>query len=233
MPGVIRPVSGAGLRLLISTTSGRVDVVAEARADVVVEGGTMTGEGRDGAIEIRAARPSQSIVVRCPTGTDVFVGTVSGRVALGGRFGAVGVTSASGRIHAESVAEADLRTASAKVDLDECSGRCRVSTKSGAVRVGLTDQVDIATVSGRVKIELVAGAADVRTVSGTVTLSSGAGGPINVQTLSGPITIRLPEGVRPTVRASNRRAVRCRCDEGDDVTIDVAALSGRVEILPR
>ena len=98
--------------------------------------------------------------------------------------------------------------------------------------VGAAKAADIATVSGKVRIGRVTGAVDVRTVSGSVVLFSQGEGRIGASTLSGSITIHLPPGVRPDVRASNVRSVRCQCEEGDDVTIDVASLSGKVEIIP-
>ena len=98
--------------------------------------------------------------------------------------------------------------------------------------MGAVNAADIATVSGTIRIGLVADTVDVRTVSGKVELFSGGGGPIGARTLSGSVTIHLPPGVRPDVRASDARWVHCRCEEGDDVTVDVASMSGRVEIIP-
>ncbi len=209
-----------------------MDVTAEDRTGVVVDSGTHFAGTDDRVVEIRPDRPSRSIAVRCPTGTDVMVGTTSGAIELRGRLGSVSVTSASGRIGVAAAAEADLRTGSGKIEIDECAGHCRASTKNGAILVGATNAADIATVSGTVRIGLVAGTVDVRTVSGKVVLFSNGGGPIGARTLSGSVTIHLPPGVRPDVRASDARWVHCRCDEGDDVTIDVASMSGKVEIVP-
>lgn len=226
------PPSDAQVGLRISNGSGRVDVIAEDRPGVVVERGTQAAGTDDRVLEIQPDRASQPVVVRCPIGTDVMVGTTSGAVELEGRLGSVSVTSASGKIRVAAAADADLRTKSGKVEIDECSGHCRVSTKNGAVQVGAANEADIATVSGAVRIGPVAGTVDVRTVSGKVVLFSSGGGPIGARTLSGSVTIHLPPGVHPDVRASDARWVHCRCDEGDDVTIDVASMSGKVEIIP-
>lgn len=207
-------------------------MVAEDRADVVVDrGGHVAGSDARG-VEVLPSRPSQAIAVRCPIGTDVVVGTTSGAVELRGQLGSVSATSASGKIRVAAATEADLRTKSGKVELDECAGHCRVSTKNGAVSVGAAHTADVATVSGAVRIGRASGAVDVRTVSGKVELFSTGGGPIGARTLSGSITIQLPRGVRPDVRASDARWVHCACDGGDDVSIEVASLSGRVEITP-
>jgi DUF4097 and DUF4098 domain-containing protein YvlB len=219
-------------RLLISNTSGRVDVVAEERVDVVVERGVHVAATDDGVLEIRPDRGSQAIAVRCPTGTDVMVGTTSGAVELRGQLGAVSVTSSSGRVRVAVAHDADLRTHSGKVEIDECVGHCRASTKSAAVTVGAVHSAEIATISGAIRIGHVTGTVDVRTVSGKVMLFSNGSGPIGASTLSGSITIHLPPDVRPDVRAADARWVHCSCEGGNDVTIDVASLSGKVEISP-
>jgi DUF4097 and DUF4098 domain-containing protein YvlB len=212
--------------------SGRIEVVAEDRDGVFVERGGRVAATDDQVVEIRPSKPSAAVTVRCPTGTDVRVGTTSGAVQLTGRLGSVAVTSVSGRIHVDAAAEADLRTTSGKIDIAECAGHCRASTKNGAVGVGVAGSAEVATISGSVRIGRVSGAVDVRTVSGKVVLAADGAGSIGARTLSGSISIRLPAGVRPDVRASDARWVQCRCAEGEDVTIDVASLSGKVEISP-
>ena len=149
-----------------------------------------------------------------------------------GRFGTVGVTSQSGSIRVAAVAEADLRTVSGVVELDECDGRCRVSTTSGRITVGATRDAEISTTSGSVGVDAVAGTVQVRSVSGTVSVASSAGGPVNASTVSGSITIRLPPGVRPTVRSSGRGTVRSSFEPGDDVIVDIATVSGTVRLVP-
>jgi DUF4097 and DUF4098 domain-containing protein YvlB len=204
----------------------------EAVADVVVTGGTQVVDHDDRAVVVEPDHPSQAVRVRCPPGSDVMVGTTSGAVDLRGSLGSVSVSSASGRIRVAAAAEVDLRTGSGKIEVDDCSGRCRASTKSGAVVVSSANGAEISTVSGTVRLGLVGGTIDVRTVSGSVTLSSTGAGPISARTLSGSVSISLPAGVRPEVLASDARWVDCRCEPGEDVTIDVASLSGSVKITP-
>jgi DUF4097 and DUF4098 domain-containing protein YvlB len=226
------PPPEARLRLLISNRSGRVNVIAEDRNDVVVGRGARIRETDEDVLQIGPEHGSQAVDVRCPTGTDVMVGTTSGSVELRGRLGSVSVTSASGKVRVAIAEEADLRTQSGKVEIDECSGHCRASTKSAAVVAGALDSAEISTISGAVRIGRVTGTVDVRTVSGKVVLFADGSGPIGASTLSGSITIHLPPGVRPDVRASDARWVHCTCECGDDVTIDVASMSGKVEIAP-
>lgn len=232
MLSMVVPPADARLRLRISAFSGGVKVTAEPRTDVVVDRGGVAAATTDGAVEIRAGRPSDSVHVRCPAGADVVIGTRSGSVELRGRFGSVGITSQSGSIRAGAVAAADLRTVSGTVALEECDGRCRISTTSGRIRVHATRDAEISTTSGSVEVEGVAGGVQVRAVSGTVTIGSSARGPVHASTVSGSITIRLPAGVRPTLQSSGRGKVRSSFAPGDDVLIDVANVSGTVRLIP-
>jgi DUF4097 and DUF4098 domain-containing protein YvlB len=232
MPAMVPPGTDARVRLRVSAVSGRVTVVAEGRHDVVVERGGASHATADGSVEIRAGRPSDTVVVRCPTGADVIVGTRSGSVELDGRFGAVGVTSQSGSIRAGVVEDADLRTVSGVVEVDGCDGRCRASTTSGRIRVGRAGDAEVSTVSGSVGIDAVAGSVQVRSVSGKVAVGAAAGGTVHVRTVSGSITIRLPAGVRPLVRYSGRGSVRSGFEPGEDVVVDVANVSGAVRLVP-
>jgi DUF4097 and DUF4098 domain-containing protein YvlB len=232
MSAMVSPTADARVRVRISASSGGVKVTGELRTDVVVDRGGSAVQTPEGVVEIRAARPSNSVHVRCPAGADVIIGTRSGGVELRGRLGTVGVTSQSGSIRVAAVAEADLRTVSGVVELDDCAGRCRVSTTSGRITVGATRDAEISTTSGVVVVERAAGAVQVRSVSGTVTVASSAKGPVNASTVSGSITIRLPSGVRPTVRSSGRGRVHNSFESGDDVVVDIASVSGSVRLVP-
>jgi hypothetical protein len=229
---MVLPPADARLRLRISAVSGGVKVTAERRSDVVVDSGGSAVASADGAVEIRTERASASLDVRCPEGADVVIGTRSGRVELVGRLGTVGITSQSGSIRVDTASEADLRTVSGTVKLEGCDGRCRVSTTSGRITVGATGDTEISTTSGSVEVGTVSGAVQVRSVSGTVTVASSARGPVKASTVSGSITIRLPPGVRPTVRSSGRGTVKSRFEPGDDVVIDIATVSGTVQLVP-
>jgi DUF4097 and DUF4098 domain-containing protein YvlB len=219
-------------RLRVSTISGRVVVVAEVRDDVSVEPDGTQERGEDGSIEVKPHKRSSPVHVRCPEGSEVMVGTVSGDVDLQGSLGAVRVTSTSGSITVDTVESADLRTLSGRATVEQCSGLCRASTKSGRIDVGATGGGDLATVSGNVRIGATSGV-EVRTVSGKVAIQSGAQGPVRAKTISGSIDVTLPHGVRPHIRAAGRGKVRGECEEGNDVEIDVRTVSGKIEIAPR
>jgi DUF4097 and DUF4098 domain-containing protein YvlB len=227
----VPPNTDARVQLRISAVSGRVTVIAESRTDVVVDHGGTARAGADQVFEIRARRPSDNVEVRCPPDTDVIVGTRSGNVELQGRLGTVGVTSQSGSIRAAAVADADLRTVSGTVEVAACDGRCRVSTTSGRITVGAAGEVEISTVSGSVGVDHVAGSAQVRSVSGKVGIGSSGQGAVQVRTVSGRITIRLPVGVRPNVRYAGRGKVRSELEPGADLLVDVANVSGTVRLV--
>ena len=99
---MVLPPADARVRVRISAVSGGVKVTAEARPDVVVDRGGAAVANADGAFEIRPARPSNAVHVRCPVGADVIIGTRSGGVELRGHFGAVGITSQSGSIRGQA-----------------------------------------------------------------------------------------------------------------------------------
>jgi hypothetical protein len=51
--------------------------------------------------------------------------------------------------------------------------------------------------------------------------------------VSGSIDITLPSGVRPNVQVKARGKVRCDCEEGNDVEVEVRTVSGKIEIAAR
>ena len=67
--------------LRLQSRSGRVDVIAEPREDLSVEGDRIESLTEDGGatLRIRNGNGTRGFTVRCPAGTDVTVGTQSGR----------------------------------------------------------------------------------------------------------------------------------------------------------
>ena len=221
----------AQVRLRISSSSSRVTVSAEHRDDVIVEGASIETSA-DGAVEIRPERGTKAVEVTCPTGADVVVGTRSGGVELRGRFGHAGVTTHSGLIRVAEAAEVDLRTVSGSVQIDTCDGRCRIATTSGRITVGTTRDADISSMSASIAIDGASGAVEVRSVSGRVAIGSSVGGAVKVRTVSGAITIRVPSGARPAVRTTGLGKVRNSFEPGEDLSVDVAIVSGTVRLVP-
>src|SRR3989304_9574777 len=147
---VVVPVKGhPGLR--VSTRSGRVSITAEERSDVLIEEGAPPEDeienDASGQVTLTSARfGSASLQVRCPTGTDVVIGTASGRVELRGSLGLVLVTTVSGSIDVERAEGLDIRSVSGSIHVDRCVGRCRLQTTSGKATVGSAGETDGSTV---------------------------------------------------------------------------------------
>jgi DUF4097 and DUF4098 domain-containing protein YvlB len=216
--------------LNITTRSGDIRVTAIDGAALSVVGGTVEYLD-DGTAHIRRAPSADKIEVDCASGTDVTIGTDSGKVELVGRFGAVRVATMSGTIRAGEMARIDVRTKSGKVDIGTCSGECRVMTKSAAVHIGRADRATVSVVSGIVLMEQVRGA-EVKTVSGKVLLSLAPNSErVSVHTVSGKVEVRVPAATRPSTRLRTISGkIRCDCPTGDDLEIAVASVSGAIRV---
>jgi DUF4097 and DUF4098 domain-containing protein YvlB len=235
---VVVPLKGpTSLRLI--TRSGRITVTAEDRPDVVFESGVSSRRDVEqdvtGRIAVTSARwGSAALEVRCPTGTDIVVGSASGRVELRGRLGEVRVTTFSGRIEVDQAETLELRSASGSISAARCDGRCRLHTMSGRATVGTAEDADVSTVSGRVRLDCSSGSVQVRTASGRVEVGTEGKGNVDVQTLSGSVRVEVPKGVRPDVELrSGLGRCRCDCPEGRDCRISVSSVSGKIEVVPR
>lgn len=214
----------------ISTRSGDVRVLAEEGAELSVEGGTIERHD-DGTIHVHRAPTSSTIEVRCAAGTDVTVGTVSGKIELLGSLGAVRVASVSGKIRVVEATRVDVRTKSGKIDIGTCSDECRIMTKSASVHVGSAGRAMVAAISGVVLLENVS-AAEVKTVSGKVLLAVAPNaGRVSVHTVSGKVEVRVPAETRPATRLrSISGKIQCDCTTGDDGEIAVKSVSGAIRV---
>jgi DUF4097 and DUF4098 domain-containing protein YvlB len=215
-------------RVRITVKSGRVSVVGEARDDIDTNGAPQATE--DDETVVRGG--SRSLVVRVPAGTDVVVGSSSGDIELDGPLGAVSVTTTSADVRADTVGSIDARTISGKLRVAHCQGALRLKTKSADVRVGRVDgEVRIASISGKVEIESANSSVSARTVSGEIRVHVDGKAPVRVETVSGKIVVKLPDGVRPTVEhrsVSGKR--RVEPEAGDDLVISARSVSGNFKV---
>ncbi|HEU4758717.1 MAG TPA: DUF4097 family beta strand repeat-containing protein [Dehalococcoidia bacterium] len=208
--------AGAALRVLAG--SGRVTVVAEDRSDLEVDPPDrrvdFTDHGRTAEVRSR----SGSLDVRCPRGTDVSVGAISGQVQLRGQFGSVKVSAVSGQVEVDSASgDVDVRAVSGHLTVETCGGRCHLTTKSGHIRIGS-----------------VGGPAHASTISGQVEIGTSGGGEVEVKTVSGRITVRVPRGKHPRVRLRSLSGrLRCDCPQGSDFDINATSISGSLEVTER
>src|SRR3990172_12172562 len=118
--GIQHPLQpGAALRLL--TSSGEVSVTAEERDDLDVEPPDRRVEMKDGGRTAEVKSRSGSLRVRCPKGTDVSIGVISGGVRLAGEFGSVKVSAVSGHIEIDSASgDVDVRSVSGHLSVNTC-----------------------------------------------------------------------------------------------------------------
>lgn len=221
-------------RLRVTTASGRVIVVAEARADILVEQGLADGKDavreEDGWTVLKPESRAGTIQVRVPEGCDLAIGTASARVVITGKTGAVHVTSASGRIDVGEAEVLDARAHSGGVHAGSI-GRGRVQSVSGNVEIDSAGQAMATTVSGRVRIGWVSGEARVKAASGRIELGLKPGGVAAVESLSGSITVRVPKGCHPEVRARTRSGnPEIAVEAGTDCRLMVRSLSGRIQV---
>ena len=222
--------------LRIQSRSGKVDVIAEPREDVLVEGDGFDAREADGGatLELRSGRGgSKQITVRCPIGTDVAIGTHSGGIRTSGELGALSATTMSAHIEVERADEADLRAGSGNISVGDVRGRIRMNTMSGKIDAGTLGACACGTMSGSIRIERVIGPFKARTVSGSIEAKCDGEGPIAVKTVSGKVQIGLPDGTTVARRFKTISGrVRCPFPEGDDCRIEAMTVSGAIELVP-
>ena len=120
------------------------------------------------------------------------------------------------------------------ITVGSCLGGCRVKTKSGSAHVGSVGAAEITIGSGSVRVDHVEGSVHARAISGSVTVDAEGHGPIEIETMSGAITITLPDGCRPEVRAKSLSGrPRVECPPGHDCVVTAKTLSGGITVRPR
>ena len=72
-----------------------------------------------------------------------------------------------------------------------------------------------------------------RTASGSVEVGAEGGGDLAIDTLSGPVMVGVPKGVRPATNLrSTKGRIQCDCPTGRDCRITVSSVSGEVQVVP-
>jgi DUF4097 and DUF4098 domain-containing protein YvlB len=229
-------------RIRVLSASGGVTVIAEDRSDVEVEPANRTVELKEGSRRHRhgifehlhrhphkeetsgprrpvleAKSKSSNIEVRCPIGTDVSVGAMSGRVKLIGTFGSVKISTVSGSI--------DIDTAMGNVDARCVSGNVAVKSVGG--------RADVSSKSGRVRIDRVDGPVHASTISGGVEIGT-AGEDVELKMVSGGAKVKVLSEKHPRIRFSSLSGkMRCECVQGSDFDLKAKSISGSLEVTGR
>ena len=223
-----RPAPANVAVVRISTTSGSVRVTAEpGRTDVSSSSGPTASSGDSVTID----SGSSKVDVRVPEGTDLVIGSVSGRVTVDGRVGAASVLTTSGRISIDHAASVDARSTSGRVEVTHSDGECRVMSTSGKVQVGRCGAADAASRSGRIVLADAHGPVRANCTSGRITVSMAGAHDVDAETVSGRIEISFPAGVRPLVVSS--AAAAAEAGEQHDCNVIARSGSSRVVVSTR
>ena len=227
-------LTGAEVRrsVRVSSRRGSIEIVAEQRRDVVATKGGEPIDLHDSDDGISVSSRRSPLVVRVPEGTDVVVGTVSGRVTCTGRLGDVSVNTVSARIDVEHAARVDARSTSGRVEVRSCEGEVRCDVASGRAEVGAAGSVQLSTANGRIVAPRVGGKVRARTVNGRIEIGV-TETPIDVavEAVNGRIEVRVPVGARPSTRLRSMSGrVRCGVEEGSDGTVRARTVAGSIVI---
>jgi DUF4097 and DUF4098 domain-containing protein YvlB len=214
-------------RLTIAARSGSIVVGTGPGSEIDARGAKVHREA-DGSYRIDGA--SRNIEVTCPEGTDLILGTSSGRVTLEGRLGDVRVTGSSGSIHVEAARSLDLRVRSGSVEVGDIAGACKVVAVSGRIEVESAGSIDLTGVSGTVVARSVGGGR-VRTTSGRVSVGLNRAADLEVRGISGTTEIDVPRGVAPELRLTTISGrVKREVEQGHDCVISVRTVSGSITV---
>jgi DUF4097 and DUF4098 domain-containing protein YvlB len=239
--GRIRVLSASGSVTVIAEDRSDVDVEPANRGVELKESGRHRHRHRHGHSvfdhfrkggQKRGSEPTESqgrpvlevksksgaIEVRCPIGTDVSVGAMSGTVKLIGTFGSLKISTVSGGIDIDTATgNIDARCVSGSVHIQSCGGRADVSSKSGRVRI---DHVD--------------GSVHASTISGGVEIGTAGGQDIELKMVSGGAKVKVLNEKQPRIRFSSLSGkMHCECTQGSDFDLKVKSISGSLEVTGR
>lgn len=198
----------------------KADVQAAERTTVDFDDGTLTirtprqrvhlGRGRPGCVEV---------VVELPTGSRLRGEVAVGTVRASGRLGDCDITSASGDVRLEEVADLTASTAAGNLAVERVTGAANVGGAAGATRIGTVDgaavikgavgTIRIGTAAGRLRISSASGDISVeralaevvaKTAAGRITVGE-ANGSVVVETGGGSLTVGIPAGTAAWVDA--------------------------------
>lgn len=179
----------------VSTSGGRIRVQAQDRPDVLVEGATAVV--RDGD-RLTVDGGDRQVVVRVPRGTELLLGSVTGRVEVTGRAGRVAVVTTSGGVEVDRAESLDVRTEGGRVRIGRVGGECRVGTGSGRVSIEESGAAEVTTVSGRIDIGEAVGPVRAHCVSGRIEVRLAVAQDVSAETVNGRVTVVVPTGTLST-----------------------------------
>jgi DUF4097 and DUF4098 domain-containing protein YvlB len=183
------------------------------------------------------------LTIRAPEGADVEFEGASADVRGRGRFGSVEADSASGDIRFDELAgDAKVNSASGDVSVRAVEGAADVNTASGDVELGhVGGPVDVKTASGDVELEDARAGVKIKSASGDQRIGGVASGSVELQSMSGDISVGIRQGSNVWVDAramsgdlSSELELGDEQPVGDDaplVELKAASMSGDVRVL--
>ena len=212
----------------VTTTSAAVHVTADAELDSIVAGRVPIAVDQSVAT---IDSVSTRVDLRVPEGMDLVIGTSSGRVRVAGTVGSVAVVTRSGSVQIDDAASIDVRTKSGRVVVANSRGEARVISASGKVEIDHCGASDVTTTSGRVVLRNVAGTARAHCASGRVDITMADAHDVDAETVSGRISISLPEGTR--ARIDTPSAGSAAVSGEHDCVVTARSGSGKVDVSTR
>jgi hypothetical protein len=183
------------------------------------------------------------LTVRAPEGANVKFEGASADVRGRGRFGALEANSASGDIEFEELdGAARVNSASGDVSLRAVDGMADISTASGDVDLGrVADMLSAKTASGDVHVDEAGAGVKIRTASGDQQIGGVTAGSVELQSMSGDISVGIRRGSNVWVDARAMSGdLSSELDLGDEqptdenaplVELSAASMSGDVRVV--
>jgi DUF4097 and DUF4098 domain-containing protein YvlB len=200
---------------ITTSPSGRAEVEVTALRDdegsiEAVEKTVIDLRGNDLTVEVPRRHgtffgrdPKVRVAVRVPVDSALRFATASADVSAVGTYAEVRGKTASGDVTVEHATEVQLETASGDLRVDDVRGEAGLRAASGDIRIGhVGGPLRASVVSGDLRVEAADNGAHVEAVSGDIEVRSLAAGGVEVKTVSGDVTLGVPQGTRVKVDVS-------------------------------
>jgi Putative adhesin len=180
--------------------------------------------------------------IRVPEGAKVQFEGASADLRGRGRFGALEADSASGDVEFDEVLSAKINSASGDVSARTIDGAAEVNTASGDVELGrVGGPLDAKTASGDIEVDEAGAGVKIKTASGDQRIGGVTAGIVDVQSMSGDITVGIRQGSNVWVDARAMSGdLSSELELGDEQPVDdeaplvelrAASMSGDVRVL--
>jgi len=214
---------------------GSSDQVAELLEDARIELREVPG-GHELSVDVEGRRGigfgflrklDVRLAIRTPHGANVRSESATADLRGRGRFGSLEAKAASGDVDFDEVAgDARVEAASGDVRVSSVKGDADVSTASGDAKLGRVEgKLSARAASGDVSVDEAGGGVEVRTASGDQRIGSVAAGSVDVQSMSGDISIGIRQGSNVWVDARAMSGdLRSEVELGDEPPAEDAPL---------